>query len=68
MAAPNDLRVYGLPFASSATSGSNASASGQTGSLTVCADYKSGSTYYQGNTASFTDHELHRADDARRSP
>jgi prepilin-type N-terminal cleavage/methylation domain-containing protein len=50
--------LYGLPFASSVTSGSTASASGQTGSLTVCADYKSGSTYYsytQPSTAAFTD-------------
>ncbi|HUA02388.1 MAG TPA: type II secretion system protein [Solirubrobacteraceae bacterium] len=50
--------LYGLPFASSATSGSAASGSGQTGSLTVCADYKSGSTYYsytQPSTSAFTD-------------
>jgi len=45
--------IYGLPFASSATTGANASASGQTGSLTVCADYKSSGTYYQATTASF---------------
>jgi prepilin-type N-terminal cleavage/methylation domain-containing protein len=51
--------VYGLPFASSATSGSTASASGQTGLLTVCADYNSsGSTYYsytQPAASGFTD-------------
>lgn len=50
--------IYGLPFASSATSGATASASGQTGLLTVCADYKSGTTYYsytQPNTSAFTD-------------
>jgi hypothetical protein len=40
------LAYPGQPFASSATSGTTASASGQTGQLTVCADYKSGSTYY----------------------
>jgi prepilin-type N-terminal cleavage/methylation domain-containing protein len=51
---PSNSYIYGLPFASSATTGSNASASGQTGSLTVCADFKSGTTYYQGTTASFT--------------
>lgn len=44
--------VYGIPFTSSATSGSNASSSGQTGKVTVCADYKpNGSTkYYQAST------------------
>jgi prepilin-type N-terminal cleavage/methylation domain-containing protein len=50
--------LYGLPFASSATSGSTASASGQTGSLTVCADYNNSGTYYsytQPSTAAFTD-------------
>ena len=29
----------GVPFASTATSGSTASASGKTGTLTICADY-----------------------------
>jgi prepilin-type N-terminal cleavage/methylation domain-containing protein len=46
--------VYGIPFASTAT-GSGASSSGQTGTVKVCADYKSGSTYYQLTSSSFTD-------------
>ena len=46
---------YGVPFASSATTGSTASASGLTGSLTVCADLKSGSSsYYTATSSSFT--------------
>jgi len=48
---------YGIPFATSATTGSGASASGQTGSLTVCADLKSGTKYYyysQPSTSAFT--------------
>ncbi|MBV8219717.1 MAG: type II secretion system protein [Solirubrobacterales bacterium] len=53
-AGPSGSYVYGLPFASSLSTGSGASASGLTGSLTVCADYKSGTTYYQANTSSFT--------------
>jgi trimeric autotransporter adhesin len=48
--ATGSLAYPGQPFASNATSGSTASASLQTGQLTVCADYKSGSTYYR-NTA-----------------
>ncbi|HUA50412.1 MAG TPA: hypothetical protein VMA77_34595, partial [Solirubrobacteraceae bacterium] len=48
---------YGMPFASSATTGSGASSSGDTGTVTVCADYKpSGSrNYYQASTSAFTD-------------
>ncbi len=45
---------YGVPFASSASSGSTASASGQTGSLTVCADLQSGSNYFTQTSAAFT--------------
>jgi hypothetical protein len=51
---PVGTNVYGIPFATSATSGSGASSSGQTGTVTVCADYKVGTSYYQ-NTASVTD-------------
>ena len=49
------VHVYGVPFASSSASGTGASSSGQTGSLTVCADYKpSGSTkYYQASSSAF---------------
>lgn len=57
-AGPSNSYIYGLPFASSATSGATASASGQTGSLTVCADYNTGGKYYsytQPSTAAFTD-------------
>ena len=47
---------YGMPFASSQTSGSTASGSGETGAISVCADYKSGATYYKASTATpFTD-------------
>jgi prepilin-type N-terminal cleavage/methylation domain-containing protein len=46
--------VYGVPFASSATSGSTASASGQTGSLTTCVDYNNGGTYYDYTSPSYT--------------
>jgi prepilin-type N-terminal cleavage/methylation domain-containing protein len=45
---------YGVPFASSATTGSTASASGQTGSLTVCADLKSGTNYFTKTSSAFT--------------
>jgi prepilin-type N-terminal cleavage/methylation domain-containing protein len=46
---------YGVPFASSTTTGSGASASGQTGSLTVCADLKSGtSSYFTQTSSAFT--------------
>jgi prepilin-type N-terminal cleavage/methylation domain-containing protein len=49
--------IYGIPFASSATSGSGASASGLTGTVKVCADYKPspGNTYYQATSSTFTD-------------
>jgi hypothetical protein len=47
--------LYAAPFATSATSGSTASASGQTGTLQVCADYKNGTSYYQASSATFTD-------------
>jgi hypothetical protein len=49
---------YAAPFASSATSGSTASASGQTGQITtVCVDYTpGGGKYYQNSyTTPFTD-------------
>jgi prepilin-type N-terminal cleavage/methylation domain-containing protein len=45
---------YGVPFASGTTTGSGASASGQTGSLTVCADLKSSSNYFKATSSSFT--------------
>ena len=45
---------YGVPFASSTTTGSNSSASGQTGSLTACVDLKSGTKYYMANSSTFT--------------
>lgn len=46
---------YGVPFAASASTGSGASASGQTGSLTVCADLKSGtSSYFKQTSSTFT--------------
>ncbi len=44
--------VYGMPFASSQTSGSSASGSGETGSVTVCLDYLSGGTYYEATPGS----------------
>lgn len=49
IAGPSGSRVYGLPYATSQTSGANSSSSGLTGSVTVCADYKSGSRYYQAS-------------------
>jgi hypothetical protein len=49
-----NLQYPGQPFASTATSGSSESASGGTGSYTFCADYKSGSTYYQAKTSGVT--------------
>jgi len=45
---------YGVPFATSATTGSGASASGQTGSLTACVDLKSGTKYYMATSSAFT--------------
>ena len=53
-ALPTGTNLYGIPFATGATSGSGASTSGQTGSVTVCADYKVGTSYYQAS-ASVTD-------------
>ncbi len=47
--------VYPAPFASSETSGSNASASGQTGTVQVCADYTTGGNTYQQTSGTFTD-------------
>jgi prepilin-type N-terminal cleavage/methylation domain-containing protein len=48
--------VYPAPFASSATSGSTASASGQTGTITVCADYTpGGGKYYKASSGTYTD-------------
>jgi prepilin-type N-terminal cleavage/methylation domain-containing protein len=56
IAGPATSRVYGLPYASSQTSGANSSSSGLTGSITVCADVKVGSTSYSSATSpSFTD-------------
>lgn len=56
IAGPGSSRVYGLPYASSQTSGANSSSSGLTGSITVCADLKSGTRYYLAPTsAAFTD-------------
>jgi prepilin-type N-terminal cleavage/methylation domain-containing protein len=46
---------FPAPFASSATSGSTASASGQTGTLQVCADYTTGGNTYKATSAAFTD-------------
>lgn len=54
-AGPSNSYVFGLPYASSQTTGSNASSSGLTGSITVCADYKSGTQYYPVTSSSFTD-------------
>ena len=53
-AGPSGSWYFGVPFATSATTGSNASASGQTGSLTVCADLKSGTKYYTQTSSAFT--------------
>jgi hypothetical protein len=47
--------LYPAPFASSATSGSSASASGQTGTAQVCADYTTGGKTYQATSSPFTD-------------
>jgi prepilin-type N-terminal cleavage/methylation domain-containing protein len=46
---------FAAPFASSATSGSTASASGQTGTLQVCADYTTGGNTYKATSGTFTD-------------
>lgn len=46
---------FGAPFATSATSGSTASASGQTGTITVCADYTTGGKTYNASSAATTD-------------
>ena len=55
-AGPSNSYVFGLPYASSQTSGVNSSSSGLTGSITVCADYKTGGRYYTApTTAPFTD-------------
>jgi len=50
------VNVYGIPFASSSASGSGASSSGQTGSVSVCIDYKpsGSSTYYQSTLSGLT--------------
>lgn len=47
------LAYPGQPFASGATSGATASASGQTGQYTVCADYRSGGTYYEASATTY---------------
>jgi prepilin-type N-terminal cleavage/methylation domain-containing protein len=47
--------VFPAPFASSSTSGSGASASGQTGTVQVCADYTTGGSTYQATSSPFTD-------------
>ena len=54
-AGPGNSYVFGLPYASSQTTGANSSSSGLTGSVTVCADYKSGTRYYPATSSSFTD-------------
>lgn len=47
---------FAAPFATSATTGSTASASGQTGNFTVCADYTpGGGTYYKLSSGTYTD-------------
>jgi hypothetical protein len=48
------LASPGQPFASTATSGATASASGFTGTLSICADYLIGSTYHSLTTAGVT--------------
>jgi prepilin-type N-terminal cleavage/methylation domain-containing protein len=53
-AGPSGSYVYGLPFASSTATGSTASGSGQTGSLTTCVDYNNGGTYYDYTSPSYT--------------
>jgi Tfp pilus assembly protein PilV len=53
---PSGSYVYGIPFASSVTTGSAGSSSGLTGTVTVCADYQvSKNTYYHASTPAFTD-------------
>ncbi len=47
--------LYAAPFASNTTSGSNASASGQTGTAQVCADYTTGGSTYKQTSTAFTD-------------
>lgn len=51
------VNVYGIPFAASSSSGTGASSSGQTGTVTVCADYKpfGSNTYYQQSFSGITD-------------
>jgi prepilin-type N-terminal cleavage/methylation domain-containing protein len=46
--------VYPAPFASTATSGTTASAQKTTGTLTFCADYLKSGTYYHGSVGSIT--------------
>jgi hypothetical protein len=48
---PTGQNVYGIPFASSATSGSGISSSGQTGTVTICADYTLGTSTYQASAS-----------------
>jgi hypothetical protein len=48
------LAKPGQPFATTATTGSTKSASGQTGTLTVCADYNPGSGYRKASSAALT--------------
>lgn len=43
---PSNSYVYGMPFASSQTTGSTASGSGETGAVTLCFDYKASSGQY----------------------
>jgi hypothetical protein len=56
-AGPGNSHVFGLPYATSQTTGTNSSSSGLTGSITsVCADVKVGSSYYKTTvTTPFTD-------------
>lgn len=55
-AVSSGVNVYGIPFASSSATGSGASSSGQTGTVSVCVDYKpsGSSTYYQSTVSGLT--------------
>jgi Tfp pilus assembly protein PilV len=48
------LASPGVPFASTATTGSTASASGLTGTISACADYLQGSHYYEATKPGIT--------------
>jgi Tfp pilus assembly protein PilV len=49
-----NLASPGQPFATTAASGPTASASGYTGSYSICADYKPGNTYFKSTAPSVT--------------